>query len=69
MDANTENETFPSLVFTDFSTVCSLQKSFSLVLEALDYDNDTTETGTVVVGVFIHYCAMVTLTINRLIVE
>lgn len=30
---------------TDDLSVFSLQKSFSLVLEALDYDNDTSESG------------------------
>lgn len=53
LDANTGDMTFLLLVFTDVSSVCSSQKSFSLVLEALDYDNDTMEAGTVAVFVFI----------------
>lgn len=54
LDANTGNEVFPSLVLTDVLSVCSSQKSFSLVLEALDYDNDTTETGTAALCVYVH---------------
>lgn len=34
----------------------SSQKSFSLVLEALDYDNDTTESGKAAVYVYVSIC-------------
>lgn len=37
----------------DVFSVFSSQKSFSLVLEALDYDNDTSESGEAAVCMFV----------------
>lgn len=38
---------------TDVLSLFSAQKSFSLVLEALDYDNDTSESGEATIHLFV----------------
>lgn len=44
-----------------FFSVFSSQKSFSLVLEALDYDNDTSESGRCVCAVCVFVCVYLCL--------
>lgn len=63
----TKKNVYSGTCLTDVFFVFSSQKSFSLVLEALDYDNDTSESGKAAVCVFV--CLSIYVQVHRNVKE